>query len=244
VDLRVERRPVGGEFHQLTATAKGDDHDAADNDDSYREQNYRHSMNRAMLGRMMLRAADPLPAGTALIAVADHLADASAAVFAGADAVDFGAAPAEVITAFRAFHPGVPVCAAMPGADMVWDATVARAAGALLLCADAEAARLSGMPADRVLVDVLPARLPALIQVGLDGIVDADQAAELAASGPGATESDPAGLAGIVAIAALSSWLGARAVRTRYPAPVRRALDMTASIRGTRPPALTVRGLA
>jgi hypothetical protein len=121
-----------------------------------------------------------------------------------------------------------------------------------------------------VLVDVLPARLPALIQAGLDGIVDADQAAELAASGPsasgpsasgpgpclglgagpgpgpgpGAAESDPSGLAGIVAIAALSSWLGARAVRTRYPAPVRHALDMTASIRGTRPPALTVRGLA
>jgi len=33
-------------------------------------------------------------------------------------------------------------------------------------------------------------------------------------------------------------------VRTRHPQPVRRALDLTDSVRGVRPPARTVRGLA
>ena len=227
-------------------------------------------MNRAMLGRMVLPGAGPLPAGTALLAVADDLAEAVAAVRAGADAVDFAAAPAGVITAFRARHPGVPVCAALPSAELVRDASLARATGALLLSRDAEAARRGGVAADRVLIEVQPALVPALIEAGLGGLVDADQCAELAARRPGAglspgaaaagpsgagpsgagpagagpSGADPAGLAGIVAIAALSSWLGARVVRTRYPGPVRRALDMTASIRGTRPPARTVRGLA
>lgn len=47
-----------------------------------------------------------------------------------------------------------------------------------------------------------------------------------------------------VAVAAISTWLGTAAIRTRHVRPVRRAIDMTAAIRGTRPPALTVRGLA
>lgn len=66
--------------------------------------------------------------------------------------------------------------------------------------------------------------------------VDAD---ELAARGDG-----DAPVAAIVAIAAVSTWLGAGAIRTRQVRPVRRAIDMTASIAGVRPPALTIRGLA
>jgi dihydropteroate synthase len=252
-DLGIERRPVSGESDQLTATAKADDHDADDDDDGCGEQNYGHSMNRAMLGLMVLRGTDPLPPGTALIAVAYSLAGASAAVLAGADVVDLAAAPAEVIPAFRARHPGVPFFAAAPGADLVRDAAQARATGALLICADTEAARRSGLPAGQLLVDALPAQLPAVIQAGLAALVDADHAADLAAAAteasagtiPDAPDStSPTGLSGIVAIAALSSWLGASAVRTRHPGPVRRALDMAASIRGTRPPAMTVRGLA
>lgn len=50
--------------------------------------------------------------------------------------------------------------------------------------------------------------------------------------------------AGALAVAALSGWLGAAVVRTRHPRPVRRALDLTDSVRGARPPARTVRGLA
>jgi dihydropteroate synthase len=213
-------------------------------------------MNRAMLGRMVLRAAGPCPPGTALIAVASRLADASAAVQAGADLIDLAAAPAEVITAFRARHPGILVCADGPHADVVRDAAVARSAGALLICEDARTAQLCGMPADRVLVDVLPAMLPAVVQAGLAALVDADRAAGLAAACATAdtaeadtaeADTDEAGappIAGVVALAAISSWLGAAAVRTRYPVQVRRALDMAASIRGIRVPARTVRGLA
>jgi dihydropteroate synthase len=254
LDLGIERRPVSGESDQLTATAKGDGHDADDDDDGYGEQNDGHSMNRAMLGLMVLRALTPLPPGTALIAVADSLAGAAAAVLAGADVVDLAAAPAEVILAFRARHPGVLVVgAAAPGADLVRDAAQARATGALLICADTEAARRSGLPAGQLLMNALPAQLPAVIQAGLAALVDADHAADLAAAATEASagtnpdtpdSTSSTGVSGIVAIAALSSWLGASAVRTRHPAPVRRALDMAASIRGTRPPAMTVRGLA
>jgi hypothetical protein len=61
--------------------------------------------------------------------------------------------------------------------------------------------------------------------------------------GAGVPGEEPPG-AGVLAVAALSGWLGAAVVRTRYPQPVRRALDLTDSVRGVRPPARTVRGLA
>jgi dihydropteroate synthase len=62
--------------------------------------------------------------------------------------------------------------------------------------------------------------------------------------GPAAQpEEEPPG-AGALAVAALSGWLGAAVVRTRYPQPARRVLDLTDSVRGVRPPARTVRGLA
>jgi hypothetical protein len=193
-------------------------------------------MNRAMLRPMLLHGCGPWPPGTALLAVADDLASASAAVLGGADLVDLTAAPTTAINEFRRRHPGILVCAAGPPADVV---------------------------RDRLLVDVLPAMLPEITQAGLAALVDVDRAAALAAAldadpvGPAANEADMTGpdvggaggadasaMAGVVAMAALSSWLGASAVRTRHVVPVRRALDMTATIRGIRPPALTVRGLA
>ena len=48
----------------------------------------------------------------------------------------------------------------------------------------------------------------------------------------------------VAALAAISTWLGAPVIRTRHTRAARRAIDMAASIAGTRPPALTVRGLA
>ena len=206
-------------------------------------------MNRAMLGPMVMSAGVArLPAATALMAVAGSLAEASAAVAAGADLIDLGAATPETITAFRSQYPGIRVCAAGSQADMVRDAAVARLTGAMLLCGDPDAALDSGIPPDQVLVDVLPATVPEVSQGGLAALVDADRAAGLAARYY-AADREPAGLgltpvAEIVALAALSSWLGARVVRTSYPAQVRHALDMTASVRGTRPPSRTVRGLA
>jgi hypothetical protein len=148
-----------------------------------------------------------------------------------------------MIKGFRDLHPGFLVCATGSPADVVLEPAVAAATGALLLCTDADAAAGSGIPADRVLVDVLPAMVPAVSQAGFAAVVDVDRAARLAAQDDPADTGDVA-VAGIVAIAAVSSWLGARAVRTRHPLQVRRALDMTASVRGIRPPARAVRGLA
>ncbi|ROT31994.1 dihydropteroate synthase [Micromonospora sp. HM5-17] len=51
-------------------------------------------------------------------------------------------------------------------------------------------------------------------------------------------------LEGTLAATAVSAWLGARVFRAHQVRPTRRVLDMVASIRGERPPAVTRRGLA
>jgi hypothetical protein len=62
---------------------------------------------------------------------------------------------------------------------------------------------------------------------------------------PAAADADGAGTpAAVVATAAVLAWLGTPAIRTRHVLPVRRAIDMTCTIAGTRLPALTTRGLA
>ena len=51
-------------------------------------------------------------------------------------------------------------------------------------------------------------------------------------------------LTGTLAATAVSAWLGARVFRVHDVPPTRQTLDMVASIRGVRPPARTIRGLA
>ncbi|WP_328423165.1 dihydropteroate synthase [Micromonospora sp. NBC_00389] len=51
-------------------------------------------------------------------------------------------------------------------------------------------------------------------------------------------------LEGTLAATAISAWLGAQVFRAHQVGPTRRVLDMVASIRGDRPPAVTRRGLA
>jgi hypothetical protein len=68
--------------------------------------------------------------------------------------------------------------------------------------------------------------------------VDADRLAA------GAGTADPARPAAVIATAAVCAWLGVPLIRSRHTRAVRRAIDMTASIAGTRPPSRTVRGLA
>jgi dihydropteroate synthase len=51
-------------------------------------------------------------------------------------------------------------------------------------------------------------------------------------------------LEGTLAATALSAWLGARVFRAHHVRETRRALDMVASVMGTRPPAATRRALA
>ena len=51
-------------------------------------------------------------------------------------------------------------------------------------------------------------------------------------------------VAAVIATAAVCTWLGAPVIRSRHTRAVRRAIDMTASIAGRRPPSRTIRGLA
>jgi hypothetical protein len=68
--------------------------------------------------------------------------------------------------------------------------------------------------------------------------------ARLWAGSPAVTDAEGESVAAVVATAAVLAWLGTPAIRTRHVLPVRRAIDMTCSIAGTRLPALTTRGLA
>jgi len=74
---------------------------------------------------------------------------------------------------------------------------------------------------------------------GANAVIDADLVAAL----PG-TPPEDAPVAAVVAAAAIGTWLGVAGIRTRHVPQVRRAIDMTSSIAGTRPPVLTTRGLA
>jgi hypothetical protein len=77
---------------------------------------------------------------------------------------------------------------------------------------------------------------------GADAVAGAARPAPSVAVAAGA--GDPEEVHAAVAAAAVCAWMGVAAVRTRHVRAVRRALDMTASIRGARPPAWAVRGLA
>ena len=77
--------------------------------------------------------------------------------------------------------------------------------------------------------------------------LDADQLAAKARAARRAAAADPAGQAtpaAVIATAAVCAWLGAPVVRSRHTRAVRRAIDMTASIAGRRPPSRAIRGLA
>ena len=56
--------------------------------------------------------------------------------------------------------------------------------------------------------------------------------------------TDTPSLAGVAAAAAICTWLGVPARSRSHPLAASRAADMTRAIAGSRPPALTTRGLA
>jgi hypothetical protein len=120
-----------------------------------------------------------------------------------------------------------------------------------------QAARARAEGAD--LIDVCAATSGALaaIRASLPGSVlwagspgdpvDADRLAAGIGSADLADPGDTADLAGsaaVVATAAVCTWLGVPLIRSRHTRAVRRAIDMTASIAGRRPPSCAVRGLA
>jgi hypothetical protein len=211
-----------------------------------------------------LRDTSPRTA-TWLLVTAGDAAAADAAVRAGADMLDVGPAGPAAIGDIMDRHPGIPLCVAWPPAELGGNAILAQRTGARMICADAPAATAAlaadvpraaillatGPPDVRtalaagwpVLADVDPPEatniLPA--QSAIVGQITPAQQNGRAAEG----EADEAEAVNApVAAAAVCAWLGVTAVRTRHVRAVRRALDMTASIRGLRPPAWAVRGLA
>jgi dihydropteroate synthase len=183
-----------------------------------------------------------------VLAVVNSAAEASQAVARGAALVDLSGADGPAVQAFRAGHPGVRICAGTESADLVRDLPAALRGGATLITADPDPAVAAGLAADRVLLDAALDQLAEAVAGGYRVLADLTRcsAGEPAPAGPGDT-GEPEGTgeadAGELAVAAICGWLGVTVVRTRHPRPVRRALDLAESVRGTRPPARAVRGL-
>ncbi len=171
-------------------------------------------------------------AAVAIMAPVTAVAQAVRYAAAGARLVDVDSAEA-LIPAIRRATADVLICGYAEGADLVPDADLAARSGAGLICRDLAAASAAvrlGIGPERILVRVAPAQTESAAASGWATLVDVD-----AVGGS---------LAGAEAVAAVCGWLGVSVVETRHVAEVRRALDMTETIRGTRPPAWTVRGLA
>ena len=218
---------------------------------------------------MEWQSRDPSPhAGTWLLVTAGDAAAADTAVLAGADLLDVGPAGAAAIGEILGRHPAVPLCREWRPADLAGNAFLARSPGVRLICADvpaAIAAREAGVPHAAILVATRLPGVAAARAAGWDVVADVDhppfgapgilpgQAATVGqitprqqngSAGGKASGEDPDEVSAAVAAAAVGAWLGVTAVRTRHARSVRRALDMTESIRGVRPPVWAVRGLA
>lgn len=156
--------------------------------------------------------------------------DVRAAVADGARLVDLGRASAAAVASIRAIEPDVFVCADAPGADLTRDRGVADLTGATLLVSVPAGGDTAGLPRGpgAVVVAAPPVGVAPLTEAGRHVLVDVD-APEDAAT---------------VAVAAICVWLGAKIIRTRNVATVRQAADMVESIRATRAPFWTRRGLA
>jgi dihydropteroate synthase len=197
---------------------------------------------------------------------------AVACAAAGAQLVDVGAARA-LIPAIRQAAAGLLICGCGEDADLVRDVNLATRTGAGLICRDLAAAQAAvghRIAPDRILVRCAPAQIERAAESGWATLVDVDAEAGLVTgvragagsradadagegsltgvrAGAGSRADADAGegsLAGVLAVAAVCGWLGASVIWTRHVAGVRRALDMTEVIRGTRAPAWTIRGLA
>jgi len=164
-----------------------------------------------------------LPDGTAVAAAAVTVPAARAAVAAGADLIDLTGASRLIMTEVRDRYPDILLCAQADWADLVRDPATARRTGAILVCADPAAAAVAeagGIGRRDILVEAAPAQAVGLMAAGWRVLVDADQVA-----GPHAA----------AAVAALSAWLGAAAVRSDHVVAVRRAIDMSSAISRTSP---------
>ena len=172
-----------------------------------------------------------------MLAPVATVTEAVAAVLAGAGLVDVGEDDA-LILQVRDVVPEVGICGHGADADIVYDAAVAARAGAGLICRDpgtAAGAVQRGIAPERILVQTAADDVAAASGSGWAALVDLDR---------GTSDRGTGSLAGAEAIAAVCAWAGAKVIRTRHVAEIRRSLDMTESILGVRRPAWTLRGLA
>ena len=136
------------------------------------------------------------------------------------------------------------LCAA--GADLLHDsgerlAQVAAEYGAGLVCGNADRAVARGVEPERVLIDAGPGTRPSPEATRrLEDMVAAGWPVLVPVPGP----SRDGGRAGGLAATAVWAWLGVRVFRADQVRNTRRVLDMVSAIRGDRPPARAVRGLA
>jgi len=155
-----------------------------------------------------------------VLAPVSTVSDAVASALAGAALVDVGEDDT-LILQIRDAVPEVGICGLGVGADIVHDATLAARTGAGLICRDsgtAASAVQRGIGAERILLQTVPDDVRATSRSGWAARAEA--------------------------IAAVCAWTGAKVIRTRHVAEIRRCLDMTESILGLRRPAWTLRGLA
>ncbi len=121
--------------------------------------------------------------------------------------------------------------------------------------AEAERAVALGVPRESVIVDPghdfgkntrhsleATRRLPELVATGWPVLVSLSRKDFVGEALDVAAPADR--LVGTLATTAVSAWLGARVYRAHDVAATRQTLDMVASIRGVRPPAVARRGLA
>ena len=197
-----------------------------------------------------------------------------AVVAEGADIVDLGGGPAgprtavtateetrwavPFVAAVRVAYPDLVIvagawrhetarelCAA--GADLLDDpgerlAGVVAECGAGLVCGDVDRAVAAGVEPARVLVEAGTDTRPSDEATRrLEEMAAAGWPVLVSVAGPG---PDAGRLAAGLAATAVWAWLGARVFRVDQVPQTRRVLDMVSAIRGDRPPARAMRGLA
>ena len=161
----------------------------------------------------------------------------------GADLVDIGgvkAGPGEVVDTAEEIRRTAP-CVARVRAEFpdlvisvdTWRAEVARESVLIDPAHDFDKNTWHSLELTRRLDEMTATGWPVLVSLSNKDFV-------------GETLDRPVGerLVGTLAATAVSAWHGARVYRVHEVAETRQVLDMVASIRGTRPPARVVRGLA
>src|SRR5215831_18733489 len=149
------------------------------------------------------------------------------------------------MTGHRPRRPG-PAAGPAPGPTILIAALSTAAQAGPAIAAGADMIDATGL-SDQAVAGIRARHPGVRLWAGAPAAVDADATAATnattTANATTATNGQAMAVAAVVARAAVLTWLGTPAIRTRHVLPVRRAIDMTSSISGTRLPSLTRRGL-